>query len=91
MTLRLKQLDAAILKTGIHEVLLMMQAASSIFDVVENDKRKPCYFYSWSGSNGGDAYGVAMLGAIAGKAQKFTRLVGTGRSRRIGILWWLVL
>ena len=31
-----KQLDAAVLKTGIHEVLLMMRAASSIFNVVEN-------------------------------------------------------
>ena len=34
-----KQLDAAILKTGIHEVLLMMRAASSIFNIVENLKK----------------------------------------------------
>jgi len=64
-----KQLDAAILKTGIHEVLLMMRAASSIFDVVENlTNANRVISIARPGSNGGDAYGVAILSAIAGKS-----------------------
>ena len=61
-----KQLDAAVLKTGIHEVLLMMRAASSIFNVVENlTKVNRVISIAGPGSNGGDAYGVAILSAIA--------------------------
>ena len=66
-----KQLDAAVLKTGIHEVLLMMRAASSIFNVVENlTKVNRVISIAGPGSNGGDAYVVAILSAIAGKSTK---------------------
>ena len=66
-----KQLDAAVLKTGIHEVLLMMRAASSIFNIVENLKKVDRVIsVAGPGSNGGDAHGVAILSAIAGKKTK---------------------
>lgn len=66
-----KQLDAAVLKTGIREVLLMMRAASSIFNIVENlPKVNRVISIAGPGSNGGDAYGVAILSAIAGKKTK---------------------
>ena len=80
-----KQLDAAVLKTGIHEVLLMMRAASSIFNVVESlTKVNRVISIAGPGSNGGDAYGVAILSAIAGKRTKIYSIGEvSGESKKI--------
>ena len=82
-----KQLDAAVLKTGIHEVLLMMRAASSIFSVVENlTKVNRVISIAGPGSNGGDAYGVAILSAIAGKSTKIYSISEvSGESKKLPI------
>ena len=80
-----KQLDAAVLKTGIREVLLMMRAASSIFNIVENlPKVNRVISIAGPGSNGGDAYGVAILSAIAGKKTKIYSISEvSGESKKI--------
>ena len=80
-----KQLDAAVLKTGIHEVLLMMRAASSIFNVVENlTKVDRVISIAGPGSNGGDAHGVAILSAIAGRSTKIYSISDvSGESKKI--------
>ena len=76
------------LKTGIRGNFTNDAGCIGIFNVVENfDKGKPCCFYS-AGSNGGDAYGVAILSAIAGKR---TKIYSIGRfledQKKLPILW----
>ena len=80
-----KQLDAAILKTGIHEVLLMMRAASSIFNIVGNLKKVDrVTSVAGPGRNGGDAHGVAILRAKAGKKTKIYSIGEiSGESKKI--------
>ena len=85
-----KQLDAAVLKTGIHEALLMMRAASSIFNVVENlTTVNRVISIAGPGSNGGDAYGVAILSAIAEKKTKIYSISEiSGESKKIADFLW---
>ena len=61
------KLDSAVIKTGIPEKLLMMRAASSVWNIVEKlAKVSRVFSIAGPGNNGGDAYGVAIFSAIAG-------------------------